>query len=289
MLVLLLVGVPMLGMADLACAKTGIEVTVWDGTKRVEGAKVKVERVDPDGEVHSVTEATTGADGRATVEVDADTTYRITTTAGDREDITTFETKGPYRDHTTMIWTNTQDTGLGHYMKVSTRLLLERARKAVAACDRKAYDDAVARIRAAIADAERTLQERRTMAEDFAREKGIPYSTLPQAKKALKTARAMPASARDEQQMSDLDLYVFLLEQVAEAEQDLQQYRKDLQSVPPFPDSCPKDKYGMAPSGDCPEGKFAGGLGGLLGLPVACEDPSRRRETDREREKDRKD
>jgi hypothetical protein len=45
----------------------------------------------------------------------------------------------------------------------------------------------------------------------------------------------------------------------------------------------------MAPSGDCPEGKFAGGLGGLLGLPVACDDPSQRRETEREREKDRKD
>src|ERR1700752_1672986 len=148
MLVLLLVGVPMLGMADFACAKTGIEVKVWDGTKRVEGAKVKVERVDPDGEVHPVTEATTGADGSATVEVDADTTYRITTKAGDREEIKTFETKGPSRDHTTMIMLNTQDTGLGHYMKVSTRLLLERARKAVAACDRKAYDDAVARIRA---------------------------------------------------------------------------------------------------------------------------------------------
>jgi hypothetical protein len=39
-------------------------------------------------------------------------------------------------------------------------------------------------------------------------------------------------------------------------------------------------KVGQAPGG-CPEGKFMGGLGSLLGLEVACEDPSRRRDTDR--------
>lgn len=43
----------------------------------------------------------------------------------------------------------------------------------------------------------------------------------------------------------------------------------------------PEDtKYGQAPGG-CPEGKFMGGLGSLLGLEVACEEPSRRRDTDR--------
>jgi hypothetical protein len=48
----------------------------------------------------------------------------------------------------------------------------------------------------------------------------------------------------------------------------------------PEPRAAEEGEIGTGTSG-CPEGKFAGGLGGLLGLPPACEDPSRRRDTDR--------
>jgi hypothetical protein len=51
------------------------------------------------------------------------------------------------------------------------------------------------------------------------------------------------------------------------------------------------EEYGQAPqdgaAGNCAEGKFMGGIGGLFGLDVACDDPSRRRDTDRGSEHDR--
>lgn len=292
-LVLLLAGIVVVASAVApAFAKPHISVSVSDGGKPIQGAKVKIERVDDSGQLQPVIEATTKADGRVYVEVEEGTEYRITTTSGDKQATMTIKTKSgeAYRSTVYSGTANTHRSDYGAYLATNTQALAEQARSAAQACDRKTYDDAVARIRAAIAEAERHLAEAQAAAEDHRRQAEIPYSTLQQARKALKSAKAMPAGTQDEDRLETLEDYVSDLEVIEKIEGDLQKYRKDLQSVPPFPDTCPDDKHGMAPpSGDCPEGKFAGGLGGLLGLPVACEDPSRRRETEREREKDRKD
>jgi 5-hydroxyisourate hydrolase-like protein (transthyretin family) len=291
-LVLLLAGIVAFAMAAPACAKPSIWVSVSDGGKPIQGAKVKIERVDDSGQLQPVTEATTNADGIVSAEVEEGTEYRITTTSGDKQGTMTIKTGSGEAYRSTMYsgTVNTHRRDHGAYLATNTQALAERARSAAQACDRKTYDDAVERIRTAIAETERQLAEAQAAAEDYRRRAEIPYSTLQQAKKALKSAKAMPAGAQNEDRLEALEDYVEDLEVIEKIEGDLQKYRKDLQSVPPFPDTCPDDKHGMAPpSGGCPEGKFAGGLGGLLGLPVACDDPSRRRETEREREKDRKD
>jgi hypothetical protein len=291
-LLLLLAGFVALAMPAPACAKPQIFVSVRDGDKPIQGAKVNVERVDDSGQLQPVTEATTDADGHVSFEGEEGTEYRITTTSGDKSAVTTIKTESgeAYRHTLYSSSVNTQRRYYGTYFATNTQALADKARSAAQACNRKTYDEAVARIRAVIADTERQLAEARAAAEDHARRDRIPYSTLQQARKALKSAKAMPAGAQDEHRLEILENYVGELELIRTIEGDLERYRKDLQSVPPFPDTCPDDKHGMAPpSGGCPEGKFAGGLGGLLGLPVACDDPSRRRETEREREKDRKD
>jgi hypothetical protein len=294
-LVGLAIAIGILGFSASTAQAFSVTVTVRgpDG-KPVKGADVSVGVFDGTG----VTRGQTGDDGTVTIDLGnsaGSDVYRVRVSGGgDLEGSTTVHLGGDRKAPVTVGTKSLSELPPSARIDpASVEELAKRAREAAEKCDKSGYDSNVNQIRQKIAEEERQLSETQQAADDFARDNGVRITDLQGARadraRAEKAQKKLPENLRNPDALKKLDRYITLLQAIESLRAIVEADRAALKGIPPFPDTCPDDKHGMAPSGDCPEGKFAGGLGGLLGLPVACDDPSQRRETEREREKDRKD
>jgi hypothetical protein len=173
----------------------------------------------------------------------------------------------------------------------STAELVELAKQAVARCDKAAYDRWVAESNRQVADLEKSVDDAQQAAASQARENNLRITDLPGARKDLKRAGDAQAkldpALRNPATLDALETYVEFLENVESLKRDLDKARRARESMPPFPGECKKDKVGLLPGqGTCPDGSgglLAGALNDIFDsdLDPACDDPSRRRDTDR--------
>jgi len=169
--------------------------------------------------------------------------------------------------------------------------LMELAKAAIAKCDKAAYDRWVGELDRRIADLERGLKYEQQAADSYPREQGLRATDLAGALKdlerAAKAQQKLDPSLRNPNALQALQTYVSLLTEVKTSKSALDEARRARESVPSFPEDCKKDKFGLVPGqktcSDGSGGLLAGALNDLFDsdLDPVCDDPSRRRDTDR--------
>ncbi len=255
--------------------KITVEIRGEDDRTPITGAKVEL--LDPDGNL--LGSGTTGPDGLARIEFELpDDVERIIVVsdaknaagAGTAYDLLTDGLGNPF--------------GFRTYAGNGTlRGLVAAAKRAIAKCDKAEYDRRVSELRKKIAELEALQQT----ADAYAQSNNLRNTDNAGARKDLQRATKAQAqldpSLRNPEVLDAIREYIALLDKVEGAKPALEAARQALDSIPPFPEDCKKDKFGMAPApGGCEDEKLFGGLGSLLGLPVACDrEPNRRKDTDR--------
>lgn len=169
--------------------------------------------------------------------------------------------------------------------------LVDLIKAAIARCDKAAYDRWVGELNHRISKFEQDLDSDQQAADSFARNNNLRVTDLKGAQKDLKRAEEaqskLDPSLRNDAVLDALGDYINLLREVEAAKRALDDARKARESVPPFPEDCKKDKFGMIPGQKtCPDGSgglLAGALNELFDtdLDPACETVSNRRDTDR--------
>lgn len=174
--------------------------------------------------------------------------------------------------------------------------LADLAKSAIAKCDKAAYDRWVDELNRWIANVEVALVLAQQDADADARRNNLRITDLAGARKDLqRTAKAqekLDPAIRNPAVLAALVRYIDLLERVEQVKRDLDEARRARDAMPPFPEDCKKDKFGLLPGGKtCPDGS-GGLLAGVLNevfdadLDPSCDDGSQRRDTERKK-KDR--
>lgn len=273
-----------------------VTLTVWvktteyeDGKPKPAPAGTKVEVTDM--QLNKLGSGTTDADGRATITFDlSDDKYAVLVDA----DVKGADGRGTFE--TTIIRSGNPTAGVSHLDvgkgNLSEPNLVELVNAAVAKCDKAAYDRWVAELDRRVAYLEKLADP-----DAHARANNLRVMDLKGAQKDLKRAEEAQAkldpALRNTDALWALQLYVYILENQESFRGSLGVARKARASVPPFPVDCKKDKVGLLPGQKaCPDGS-----GGLLASALndlfdsdfdpACDDRSRRRDTDRAK-KDRR-
>jgi hypothetical protein len=189
-------------------------------------------------------------------------------------------------------------SGFGFAMYTSSRDssgadLLELAKRAIARCDKAAYDRWVAALDRRIADLEKNVDKDQQNADAYARANNLRVTDLAGARKdkqrAAKAQEKLSPALRNDDMLETLADYIELLEIVDYDKSNLEEARRAHEAMPPFPPDCKKDKVGYLPGGKtCPDGSggmLAGALNDIFDsdLDPVCDKGPRHRDTDHPR------